>query len=130
MGWKVIAIPEVKEWIDELDPKSRTRVIRALARLREEGPTLGRPLSDVITDSNISNLKELRPTTRQDTAIRILYVFDPKQQAVLLVAGDKAKGKKKGKAEWNKWYRTAIARAENRYRQWLADEAKRKQAKD
>ncbi|MER6991712.1 type II toxin-antitoxin system RelE/ParE family toxin [Saccharopolyspora hirsuta] len=44
--------------------------------------------------------------------IRILFVFDPHRQAVLLVAGDKA-------GEWNKWYRRNIALAEERYLEYL-----------
>jgi len=37
--------------------------------------------------------------------IRILFVFDPWRQVVLLVAGDKA-------GDWRGWYRKAIPRAE------------------
>jgi len=40
--------------------------------------------------------------------IRILFVFDPWQQIVLLMAGDKA-------GDWRGWYRKAIPRAEQLY---------------
>lgn len=50
--------------------------------------------------------------------IRILYVFDPTRNAVLLVAGDKA-------GQWNAWYRRAIPLAEERYEQYLKQEGHR-----
>lgn len=54
------------------------------------------------------NLKELRPGSTGRSEIRILFAFDPKRQAILLVAGDKA-------GQWNKWYRKAIPLAERRF---------------
>lgn len=47
------------------------------------------------------------------TEIRILFIFDPQRQAVLLVAGDKA-------GSWTRWYRDAIKLAEDRYARFLA----------
>ncbi len=44
--------------------------------------------------------------------IRILYIFDPKRNTVLLVAGDKA-------GKWEAWYRQAIPLAEQRYEDYL-----------
>jgi hypothetical protein len=46
---------------------------------------------------------------------RILYVFDPRRNAVLLVAGDKA-------GKWEAWYRRAIPLAEQRYEDYLKQE--------
>jgi hypothetical protein len=42
-----------------------------------------------------------------------LFIFDPKRQAVLLVAGDKA-------GHWTRWYRDAVKLAEDRYARYLA----------
>ena len=50
-------------------------------------------------------MKELRPGSTGRSEIRILFAFDPWQQIVLLVAGDKS-------ANWRNWYREAIPRAE------------------
>jgi hypothetical protein len=44
--------------------------------------------------------------------VRILFVFDPKRQVVLLVAGDKARN-------WSAWYETSVPVAEARYDLWL-----------
>jgi Phage derived protein Gp49-like (DUF891) len=49
---------------------------------------------------------------RGHSEIRILYIFDPRRNAVLLVAGDKA-------GKWEAWYRLAIPLAEQRYQDYL-----------
>jgi len=63
----------------------------------------------------------LRPRSGRDVAIRILFVFDPWSQAVLLVGGNKAGG-------WARWYEVAIPAAEVSYEAWLAMERKRREA--
>lgn len=49
------------------------------------------------------------------TSIRILFIFDPARNAVLLVAGDKA-------GSWKGWYDKNIPVAEHRYNTWLAEQ--------
>jgi hypothetical protein len=92
----------------------------AIDMLAEIGPGLGRPLVDTLQGSNIANLKDLRPRSGRDVAIRVLFVFDPWSQAVMLVAGNKA-------GDWTRWYRTAIPLAEAAYDGWLAEERKRRE---
>ncbi len=88
--------------------------------LAEVGPGLGRPLVDTLRGSNVGNLKELRPRSGRDVAIRIIFVFDPWSQAVLLVAGNKA-------GDWSRWYKVAIPVAEVAYERWLTLERKRRE---
>ena len=78
-------------------------------------PELGRPLADRVHHTRLSNLKELRPGSAGRSEIRILYIFDPRRNAVLLVAGDKA-------GKWEAWYRQAIPLAEQRYEDYLKQE--------
>ncbi|MEN3540875.1 type II toxin-antitoxin system RelE/ParE family toxin [Microbispora sp. ZYX-F-249] len=83
-----------------------------------QGPKLGRPLVDRIHHSRVlHNLKELRPRVPGNSEIRLLFVFDPTREAIVLVAGDKS-------GEWNRWYRTAIPLAEARYAAYRAEEKK------
>src|SRR5204863_6831420 len=82
----------------------------AVERLAEGGPTLGRPTVGEVTGSRIRNLKELRPAA---TSIRVLFVFDPRRVAILLLGGDKAEH------GWTAWYRGAVAEAERLYDQHL-----------
>ena len=63
---------------------------------------------------------ELRPGSGGRSEIRILYIFDPQRNAVLLVAGDLVAGDKAGK--WEAWYRQAIPLAEQRYEDYLKQE--------
>jgi len=107
--WQVYVVNEVRDWIDALDDATHTRVVQAFDTLADIGPGLGRPLVDTIHESSIANLKELRPGTA-----RILFVFDPWRDSILLVAGDKS-------GRWTQWYREAIPLAEQRYERYLKD---------
>ena len=51
-------------------------------------------------------MKELRPGSRGRSEIRMLFAFDPKRRAILLVAGDKA-------GNWRRWYTTNIRSADD-----------------
>jgi hypothetical protein len=54
-------------------------------------------------------------SARPSACCSILYIFDPRRNAVLLVAGDKA-------SKWEAWYREAIPLAEQRYEDYLKQE--------
>lgn len=71
--------------------------------LEQVGPQLGRPYADTLGGSTISNLKELRVQHRGQP-YRILYAFDARREALLLLAGIKSDHKR--------WYRRAIHAAE------------------
>lgn len=117
MGWAIILTTEVEDWflnLTKTDPESADLVTAAIDVLEAEGPTLGRPLADKVKGSRHHNLKELRPGSTGTTEVRILFIFDPRRQAVLLVAGDKA-------GNWQRWYRDNIPLAERRYDAYLAD---------
>ncbi|MFG1871098.1 type II toxin-antitoxin system RelE/ParE family toxin [Micromonospora arborensis] len=112
-----------RDWLRSLreaDAPTYRSVNVAIDMLAETGPGLGRPLVDTLRGSTISNLKELRPRSGRDVAVRVLFVFDPWSQAVLLVAGNKA-------GDWNRWYEKAIPVAEIAYEGWLALERKRRE---
>ena len=114
-NWEVLLSDEVRDWLAKLvtDDEDSARLIRAAIRiLADDGPALGRPLVGTIKGSKIKNLKELRPGSSGRSEIRILFVFDPSRQAVLLVAGDKS-------TNWKGWYKTAIKHAETFYDQHL-----------
>jgi hypothetical protein len=108
---------EFADWARELrklDRDSARQVGAAVELLKEHGPAIRRPLVGEIAASTIKNMKELRPGSAGRSEIRILFVFDPWQQIVLLVAGDKA-------GDWRGWYRRAIPRAEQLYAEHLEE---------
>ena len=91
---------------------TRRLVAEAIDRLLDEGPVLGRPLVDRIAGSRLHNLKELRPGSSGSSEVRILFVFDPVRNVVLLVGGDKS-------GRWKEWYAEAIPVAEAAYEAYL-----------
>lgn len=116
MPWEVVVLDEVERWYLDLakaDPGTAELVTAAIDKLVEEGPTLGRPLVDRIKGSKRHNLKELRPGSSGSSEVRILFIFDPQRQAVLLLGGDKS-------GAWSQWYRENIPEAEARFERWLA----------
>ena len=111
MSWEVLLHPEVEAWFLGLcrdDPVTADGISDAIDQLVEQGPGLGRPLVDRIQGSRFHNMKELRPPSAGSSEIRMLFAFDPAREAIFLVAGDKA-------GNWNRWYRQAIALADERY---------------
>jgi hypothetical protein len=54
--------------------------------LEERGPQLARPHAGTLKGSQIANLKELR-FKYNGAPIRILFAFDPNQQAVIILGG-------------------------------------------
>ena len=112
MTWEVVLLEQVETWYFTLDERVMAAVTGAIDLLESEGPTLGRPTVDKVTGSKFHSLKELRPA---GTTIRILFIFDPERQAILLLGGDKS-------GAWKDWYDRNIPIAERRYENWLATE--------
>ena len=111
MPHKLVMTRQVRDWLRTLrssDPVTRRLVAEAIDRLLDEGPTLGRPLADRVAGSRLHHLKELRPGSSGASEVRILFIFDPARNAVLLVAGDKS-------GHWQEWYKEAIRAAEAAY---------------
>ena len=102
--WVVVATEEFEEWMMSLTYQQRSDTNGAIDQLRQDGPTLGRPYVDTIRNSRFKNMKELRVSSQG--ALRVLFAFDPKRRAVLLLGGDKSKD-----SRWNDWYVGAIQRA-------------------
>ena len=117
MTWSIVVVEPALSWLHGLRRSDRQTLIlvsQAVEALSIEGPALGRPLVDTIKGSALTNLKELRPGSAGASEVRLLFVFDPQRQAVILVGGDKA-------GNWRGWYRVAIPLAESAY----ADHLKR-----
>ncbi|MCY4370943.1 MAG: type II toxin-antitoxin system RelE/ParE family toxin, partial [bacterium] len=97
--WQVNATAVFKDWFDQgLNHAQRQAVRVVVDLLAERGPGLGRPYADRVHGSRYHNMKELRPRGSAARNIRILFVFDPERQALLLLGGDKT-------GKWSVWYR-------------------------
>ncbi len=109
MPWDIEYTDEFFAWWDGLDWQQETAVAVAVEYLAERGPALGRPFVETISGSRHPNMKELRP---KGGNLRVLFAFDPRRMAVLLIGGDKT-------GEWSAWYRRAIPIADELYDQHL-----------
>ena len=101
----------IEDWLDLQDTSTVATIFAAFEVLQQEGPALGRPLVDTLKGTEVSNLKELRPSSPDNSEIRILFAFDLVRHAVMLLAGNKASGKRT-KDKWSGWYKKAIPQAE------------------
>jgi DNA-binding XRE family transcriptional regulator len=115
VSWDVRLWEDLESWALGLDDETYHLVAAAITRLESEGPALGRPTADRIKGSRHHNMKELRPGSAGRRKIRILFAFDPKRRAILLVAGDKA-------GRWKQWYDQNIPLADERFDEWLDSE--------
>jgi hypothetical protein len=103
MAWEVEFTDEFEEWWDSLSPEEQESVNAGVRLLQETGPALGRPHVDTLSKmSKHSQMKELRIQHAGD-AYRVLFAFDPKRNAILLLGDRKAD---------QKWYKHAVPKAD------------------
>lgn len=111
MAWEVEFTDEFEVWWNALTEQEQDSVNDVVTLLQKEGPLLGRPHADSLKGSKIVNLKELR-IQHQGRPFRVLFVFDPRRTAMLLVGGDKT--------GTPRWYEEMIPQAEKIYAQHLS----------
>ena len=112
MSWTADFHPKFRAEVLELPRAVRIELIASLEALQKFGPTLGRPDVDTLNDSRYANMKELR--FRADGGVwRVAFAFDPRRNAILLVAGDKS-----GVSE-GKFYKRLIDKADKRNKEHL-----------
>lgn len=113
MAWVVEIGDEFEPEFDALHQDVQTEIL-ALARLFQRfGPQLGRPRADTLHGSRHANMKELR-FSAADGEWRVVFAFDPKREAILLVAGDKSG------VSGKRFYRQLIRKADERFDAHLA----------
>lgn len=103
MSFTVNLSTEFETWLGGLDRDLEKAIAKHIGLLAAYGPQLARLYADTLTGTTVSNLKELRVQYRGEP-YRILYAFDPKREALLLIGGNKAGSKR--------WYKQMIPKAE------------------
>jgi hypothetical protein len=88
MAWEVQYTDEFGQWWDTLSEAEQIEINAKVILLQERGPVLPRPHSDIIVTSKHANMKELRGSVGE-AELRVLYAFDPRRSAILLIGGDK-----------------------------------------
>jgi hypothetical protein len=110
--WEIEVTDEFEDWWDALSVDQQEAVNDRVVLLGQRGPDLGRPVVERIHRSRHHNMKELRAS--KGGALRVLFMFDPRRQMILLLGGDKT-------GEWNDWYDTAIPLADDLYDNYLEE---------
>jgi hypothetical protein len=88
MAWEVQYNDEFGSWWADLDESSQDRIGSTVSLLADRGPALEFPHSSGVRGSRHTHLRELRVQSG-GRPLRILYAFDPRRTAILLIGGDK-----------------------------------------
>lgn len=88
MAWEVEFTDEFGAWWHSLDETAQDSMIAIIELLEDFGPHLRFPHSSGVNGSKHSHMRELRIQHAGDP-YRILYAFDPRRSAILLIGGDK-----------------------------------------
>lgn len=103
---------EFGTWWNELAESEQVSVAASVGLLEQLGPHLNFPHSSGIEGSKYEYLRELR-VQHKGKPYRILYAFDPRRVAILLIGGNKT-----GNAQW---YSKVVPIAERLYQEHLIE---------
>jgi hypothetical protein len=106
MEWKVEFTEEFETRWNGLTLSEQEAVNAKVMLLQKIGPLLSRPHADVIHASRHPNMKELR-IQHSGRPYRVLFVFDPRRCAMLLIGGDKTGN--------DPWYEEFVPLADDLY---------------
>jgi len=109
--WEVEYTDEFGEWWQGLTEVEQESVNAHVRLLEERGPQLGHPHSSGIARSRHRHMRELRIQYR-GRPYRVLYAFDPRRTAILLIGGDKTGD--------DRWYEAYVPLADRLYDEHLA----------
>ena len=110
--WEVEYTDEFGAWWHGLTEAQHASVDALVRLLEARGPQLGHPYSSAIGSSRHAHMRELRVQHR-GRPLRVLYAFDPRRAAILLIGGDKTGN--------NRWYDEFVPLADQLYQEHLAE---------
>ena len=88
MTWEVEYTDELGAWWADLSEAEQESINYSVLLLADRGPNLGFPHSSGIETSKHAHMRELR-VQHEGRPYRVLYAFDPRRSAILLLGGDK-----------------------------------------
>ncbi|MEG4504999.1 type II toxin-antitoxin system RelE/ParE family toxin [Microcoleus sp. F6_B4] len=112
MAYEVEYTDEFEQWYETLDAQTQDSIDSSVELLEERGPNLPFPRSSRINGSRHQHIRELR-VQHQGEPYRILYAFDPRRIAILLLGGNK-----KGN---DRWYEENVPKADKLYDELLKE---------
>ncbi|UIF87754.1 type II toxin-antitoxin system RelE/ParE family toxin [Cupriavidus sp. UYPR2.512] len=105
-AWEVEYTDELGAWWQDLTEAEQESIDASVRLLEQLGPNLGFPHSSGIGGSKHDHMRELR-VQHAGRPYRILYAFDPRRCAILLIGGDKTGN--------NRWYEAHVPIADRLY---------------
>ena len=108
--WDVEYTDEFSTWWNNLTEDEQIDVATYIGLLEECGPNLKFPYSSGIEGSQYPHMRELR-VQHAGQPYRILYAFDPRRTAILLIGANKTGD--------DRWYEKYIPLADTLYTQHL-----------
>jgi len=121
VAWAVEVTDEFKAWWNGLTEGEHISVERAVLLLEDRGPHLPFPYSSGVKGARHPAMRELR-VQHQGRPYRVLYIFDPRRVALLLLGGDKTGD--------DRWYERNLPLADQLYDNYLAEIEGEDDAKD
>lgn len=116
MTWNVEYTDEFGDWWSTLDENEQDSIAVVVTLLEQKGPHLPYPYSSGLEKSRHNHMRELR-IQHQGDPYRVLYAFDPRRSAILLIGGNKA-----GKDRWYDEYVPIADKLYDEHLQALTDE--------
>ena len=119
MTWDVEYTDEFGAWWSALTEAEQESIDVSVRLLETMGPQLPFPHSSDVKKSRHGHMRELR-IQHAGRPYRVLYAFDPRRAAILLIGGDKTGN--------NRWYEVHVPIADRLYDdhlKTLAEEAKK-----
>lgn len=110
MAWEVEGTDQFADWYGALSDDEQLAVGRVVEMLVEHGPALPFPYSSGISTSKHRHMRELR-IQHAGRPYRVLYAFDPRRAAILLLGGDKT--------GQDRWYEETVSAADTLYEEHL-----------
>jgi hypothetical protein len=112
MAWTVEFSDEFGEWWDSLNAAEQKSVDFTVRLLQALGPALKMPHSSGVEISRHTHMRELR-IQHEGRPYRVLYAFDPRRAAMLLIGGDKTGN--------DRWYEEYVPLADAIYDRHLRE---------
>ena len=121
VAWEVEVTDEFKSVWSGLTEAEFMSVERAVLLLEDRGPHLPFPYNSGVSGSRHSAMRELR-VQHQGHPYRVLFIFDPRRVALLLLGGDKRGD--------DRWYEKNVPLADQIYDNYLGEMEEESNAKD
>ncbi len=112
MECDVLFTDEFGQWWNGLTMEEQESAAHVVELLRARGVALRFPHTSAVHSSKHSHMRELR-IQHEGRPYRILYAFDPRRAAILLIGGDKTGS--------GRWYEIFVPIADRLYDEHVAE---------